>query len=45
VMVVRSGRVVAMFEGDQVTVHSLTRAALGVDAADLSLSHEPVGAP
>ena len=43
VIVLRSGRVVDTLEGEQVTVHSLTRAALGVnDAADTSLSNETV---
>ncbi len=31
VIVLRSGRVVATLRGDQITVHSLTRAALGID--------------
>lgn len=55
VIVLRSGRVVETLEGDEITVHSLTRAALGVGDADdespinesheSQEPHETVGAP
>lgn len=42
VIVLRSGRVAATLHGEQITVHSLTRAALGIDpAASEPASSEP----